>query len=173
MARASCPCQSCAGDHDRPHVGRLPVLLHAPQALRSGESSRSKPHCLALGQSGLASELLAWDGTTELTGQPGLCDGGGSTFGIMGLFLVLMWFMVLRPESKRRKETQNMLSLLKQGDTVVTIGGMHGVVHSLDEKTVILMVDNVRMAFDRSAIARVVRDEQAAAAGGSDTPAKS
>lgn len=79
----------------------------------------------------------------------------------LGLFLALMYFMVMRPEQKRKKEQQAMLSAVKQGDRVVTQGGMHGVVASLTEKTVTLRVDNTKITFDRMAIARVVRDEPA------------
>jgi len=92
---------------------------------------------------------------------------GTETFVMMGLFLALMWFMVLRPESKRRKETQSMLSLLKQGDLVVTTGGIHGTVSNLTDKLVTLQVDSIQMVLDRSAIARVVRDEPAALGDGS------
>ena len=84
---------------------------------------------------------------------------GTETFWMMGLFVALMWFMVLRPESKRRKETQSMLAALKQGDTVVTIGGMHGKVAAIADKTVVLRIDTQMVTFDRSAIARVVADE--------------
>lgn len=84
---------------------------------------------------------------------------------MMGLFVALMWLMVLRPESKRRKETQAMLSALKQGDTVVTIGGMHGKVAAIAEKTIVLRIDTQMVTFDRSAIARVVRDEAPAQKG--------
>lgn len=84
---------------------------------------------------------------------------GTDTFLMMGLFVVLMWLMVLRPESKRRKETQSMLAALKQGDTVVTIGGMHGKVAAIADKTVVLRIDTQMVTFDRSAIARVVADE--------------
>ncbi len=90
---------------------------------------------------------------------------GNSTFLMMGLFLALMYFMVLRPESKRRKETAQMLAATKAGDVVVTIGGMHGVVDSLADKTMVLRIGDQRMTFDRSAIARVVRDDAAPAAG--------
>lgn len=85
------------------------------------------------------------------------CDT--TSMGMMGLFIALMWFMVLRPESKRRKETAAMLAALKQGDHVVTIGGMHGVVDSIQEKTAVLRIGDQRLTFDRSAIARVLRDE--------------
>ncbi|MGE3175465.1 MAG: preprotein translocase subunit YajC [Planctomycetota bacterium] len=91
---------------------------------------------------------------------------GGDMVWMMGLFLVLMWFMVLRPESRRRKETAAMLQALKTGDIVVTIGGMHGRVHSVLEKTIVLTVDEQKMVFDRTAIARVVRDDGATPASG-------
>ncbi len=87
---------------------------------------------------------------------------GTDTFMMLGLFVALMWLMVLRPESKRRKETQSMLAALKQGDKVVTLGGMHGTVATIGEKTVVLKMDTQLVTFDRSAIARVVRDEAAA-----------
>ncbi len=86
----------------------------------------------------------------------------------LGLFLALMYFMVLRPENKRRKETQAMLSTIKAGDKVVTTGGLHGLVHRLDERTVTLVVDTVKMTFDRAAIGRVDRGDAAAA----DKPTK-
>ncbi|MEC7585100.1 MAG: preprotein translocase subunit YajC [Planctomycetota bacterium] len=115
----------------------------------------------------------AGPGGTTAPGQPNqqapqgpgdMC--GTETFLMMGMFLLLMWLMILRPESKRRKETQNMLSLLKQGDVVVTIGGMHGTVTNLTDKNVTLQVDGIQMLFDRTAIARVHRDEPAAPANG-------
>lgn len=113
-------------------------------------------------------------GGTSAPGQPGQPDQttdpgdpcGPQTFMMIGLFLVLMWLLVLRPESKRRKQTQGMLSLLKQGDVVVTIGGMHGTVTNLTEKNVTLQVDGIQMLFDRTAIARVHQDEPAAPANG-------
>lgn len=77
----------------------------------------------------------------------------------LGLFMVLMYFMVMRPEQKRKKEQQNLLSTMKVGDKVVTIGGLHGKVLRLAEKTVTLQVDTAQMTFDRTSIARVERDE--------------
>ncbi|HEU4419116.1 MAG TPA: preprotein translocase subunit YajC [Planctomycetota bacterium] len=89
--------------------------------------------------------------------QPG---GGGDMFFLyMGLIVLALYFMMLRPEQKRKKALQSMLSAIKQGDRVVTVGGMHGTVMSLAEKTVTLRVDTVKMVMDRVAIARVERDE--------------
>lgn len=103
-------------------------------------------------------------GGAPASGQAAPC-GGNEMLIYMPLFLVLMWFMVLRPEQKRKKEQQNLLSSIKQGDRVVTIGGMHGVVVRLTEKAVVLKVDAAQMTFDRVAIARVERDEPATDAG--------
>ncbi|MCK5940972.1 MAG: preprotein translocase subunit YajC [Planctomycetes bacterium] len=77
---------------------------------------------------------------------------------MMPLFLVLMYFFMIRPEQKRKKEQQSLLASIKQGDTVVTISGMHGVVSALTDKTVTLRVDTVNMTFDRSAVARIERE---------------
>lgn len=128
----------------------LPLCLHQePKAQPQAPSAR--------GETGAASTQTP--GQPAPTGQEPPCSP--MSFGMMALFLVLMWAMVLRPENKRRKETAAMLSQLKSGDTVVTIGGMHGVVVEIGDKTVVLRVGDARMTFDRSAIARVVRDEPA------------
>jgi preprotein translocase subunit YajC len=91
--------------------------------------------------------------------QPEMC--GGQTMMMMGVFLVLMWLLVLGPERKRRKQTEQMMSSLKSGDRVVTVGGMHGVVVQVADKTVTLRFDQQKVVFDRTAIARVERDEPA------------
>lgn len=93
--------------------------------------------------------------------------GGPETLIYMGIFLALMYFMVLRPEQKRRKEQQALLSSVKQGDHVVTVGGMHGTVAKLTDKTVTLRIDSVNVTVDRVAIARVERDDAAPPARGS------
>lgn len=100
-------------------------------------------------------------GSPQNTQSPGMC-ADPTTLLFMGGALALMYFMVLRPDQKRRKQQQDMLAKIKAGDQVVTLGGMHGTVAAVDDKTVTLRVDNVRMVFDRSAIARVGRDERPA-----------
>ncbi|GDY02657.1 hypothetical protein LBMAG49_19860 [Planctomycetota bacterium] len=102
---------------------------------------------------------------SESTQQPAGGPAGleqmcsGQTALMMGGFLVLMYFMVLGPERKRRKQTESMLAALKNGDRVVTLGGMHGVVSQVGEKSVTIRIDQQKFVFDRSAIARVERDE--------------
>lgn len=76
------------------------------------------------------------------------------------LIIVIFYFFIIRPQNKKQKETQKMLDALQKGDKVVTIGGIHGVVSSVKEKTVIVKVDDsCKLEFSRSAIASVESDE--------------
>ena len=71
---------------------------------------------------------------------------------IVGIF----YFLIIRPQSKKQKETQKMLSALRKGDRVVTIGGIHGVIQTVRESTIILKVDeNVKLEINRGAISSV------------------
>lgn len=76
------------------------------------------------------------------------------------LFLVVLWMLLIRPQQKRQKEHRRMVSELKIGDNVVTVGGMHGRVVDLDDETMDLEVtDDLVLRFQRGSIARVVKDE--------------
>ena len=73
------------------------------------------------------------------------------------LIIGIFYMLIIRPQSKKRKETEKMLSAIKKGDKVITIGGLHGTVQSVRETNVIIKVDdNVKLEFLRSAIANVV-----------------
>ncbi|MDR2479260.1 MAG: preprotein translocase subunit YajC [Treponema sp.] len=85
--------------------------------------------------------------------------GGGSSWmtflPIVGM-IAIFYFLIIRPQNKKQKDTQKMLSALKKGDKVVTIGGLHGTIQSVKESTVIIRVDdNCRLEFSRSAISGV------------------
>lgn len=74
---------------------------------------------------------------------------------------VAMWFILIRPAKKRQQETQNMQSSLQRGDKIITIGGLHGVVDSIEDTSVTLIIaDNVRVKFDRQAIGRIANDQK-------------
>ena len=81
------------------------------------------------------------------------------------LIIGIFYFFLIRPQNKKQKETQKMIDALQKGDKVVTIGGIHGVVSSTKEKTVIVKVDDdVKIEFTRSAIAAVESDKPLEAA---------
>ena len=96
--------------------------------------------------------------------------GGASTTGsfmslmvTVVMMIAIFYFFLIRPQSKRQKETEKMLAALKKGDKVVTIGGIHGTVTSVKEKTVVLKVDdNAKIEFNRTAIASVEKSENEA-----------
>jgi preprotein translocase subunit YajC len=70
---------------------------------------------------------------------------------------VIFYFLIIRPQSKRQKDLESLVSTLKTGDKVVTNSGIHGIISNVKEgKTLILKVaDNVKIEIDKSAIATV------------------
>lgn len=86
-------------------------------------------------------------------------SGGGlvSTLIMFGAIFLIFYFMIIRPQQKRAKERDKMLSNLEKGDKVVTNGGIHGVIAGLEEKTALLQIsDNVKIKIERSAITTVL-----------------
>ncbi len=74
-----------------------------------------------------------------------------------GLVFAIFYFLIIRPQNKRQKETKQMLAALKKGDRVVTIGGIRGTVFSLKDDVVVLKVDDsTKMQFSRSAISSIL-----------------
>jgi len=98
-------------------------------------------------------------GMGETQGQ---AQGGGSgqlltMLGTFGLIIVVFYFLVIRPQNKKKKDAAKMLENMKRGDRVVTIGGLHGSVDSVRDNEVVLKVDdNVKLKFSKSAISQVV-----------------
>ena len=80
--------------------------------------------------------------------------GLGSTVIMMVVMLGVFYFMLIRPENKRKKEAEQMRSSVKTGDKITTIGGIIGtVVHVKDDKIVIeTSADQVRMELAKWAI---------------------
>lgn len=90
-------------------------------------------------------------------GTEGAPSGGLTAFLPFIIIIAIFYFLIIRPQNKKRKETEKMLSAIKKGDKVITIGGLHGTVQSVKDTTVILKADdNVKLEFLRSAISSVV-----------------
>lgn len=80
-----------------------------------------------------------------------------------GLVFAIFYFLIIRPQNKKQKQTQEMLKSLKKGDRVVSIGGIRGTIFSIKDDTVVLKVDdNTKIQFSRSAMSQVL-DKKAAA----------
>ena len=78
------------------------------------------------------------------------------------LIFIIMYFMVIRPQQKKAKDHQDMLSKLKRNDEVMTSGGIYGKVIDLKETVVTLEVaPNVRIRVHRPQISAVLTSEKA------------
>ncbi|MGN1163195.1 MAG: preprotein translocase subunit YajC [Candidatus Ornithospirochaeta sp.] len=70
--------------------------------------------------------------------------------------ILIFYFLIYRPQKKRDKEAKAMLAAMKKGDKVVTIGGIHGTVVTVKDKTVVIKVDDsARIEFSKEAISSV------------------
>lgn len=100
------------------------------------------------------------------TGTTGAGTGMGSTIMMIVLMIAIFYFLMIRPENKRKKQAEEMRNSLKKGDWLTTIGGVYGRVVSITDRTVVIETseDRVRVEFLKSAIGQVgTLDEQAAA----------
>lgn len=78
----------------------------------------------------------------------------------LAIFLIF-YFLIIRPQQKRAKEHQKLIESLKKGDKVITSSGIHGKVVGIDDRTVLLEVDDgVKIKFEKVAIASVIREAQ-------------
>ena len=83
-------------------------------------------------------------------------EAGGSPwtmFLLLGGMFVLMYFLMIRPQSKRRKEHQALVSSLSKGDEVVTVGGITGQVTKVEEGFVkVRVANNVELRVQKSSV---------------------
>ena len=97
-----------------------------------------------------------------LLAQAAGAPAGGGFFGsplpMIILMFVMMYFIIIRPQRKKQKELEALQTGLKTGDHVVTIGGAHGVISSVKEKTIMVrLAENVKVEFDKSAVAHTIK----------------
>ncbi|HRF51953.1 MAG TPA: preprotein translocase subunit YajC [Trichococcus flocculiformis] len=74
-----------------------------------------------------------------------------------GVLFGVMYFILIRPQKKQAQKTQDMLSQIKPGDKVVTIGGLHGIVEEINsaDNTVVLDCEGIYLTFEKRAISRI------------------
>jgi len=83
-------------------------------------------------------------------------DGGSGIMGqvfLFGSIILIMYFFMIRPQQKKQKETKNFLESIKKGDSVVTIGGIHGKIYSIEGDTLTLELDKgMKIKVEKSAV---------------------
>ena len=80
----------------------------------------------------------------------------------MAAMFVILYYVMIRPQSKRQKEQQRLIAALKTGDRVVTAAGIHGMITNVKETTVTVKVaDNVKIEMEKSAVSNVLKPTEA------------
>ena len=81
-------------------------------------------------------------------------DSGMYSIVLLVLMFALLYFFMIRPENKRKKQAQNMRDSLKKGDMITTIGGIIGTICAVKENTIVIETgaDRVRIEFTKWAV---------------------
>ncbi|HSQ40937.1 MAG TPA: preprotein translocase subunit YajC [Fibrobacteraceae bacterium] len=78
----------------------------------------------------------------------------------MVLMFVVLYFFFLRPKQKEMQKAEQMRKNLKKGDKVVTVSGLFATVHQVNDHSVVLKAEeNVKLEYEKSAVARVLVDK--------------
>lgn len=96
-----------------------------------------------------------------LASQPGEGGGGFATFIPLLLIIVVFYLFFIRPQLKKQKETRKFREALKKGDKIITIGGIHGKIIEVQEKTFTIEVaPEIKFRVEKSAVAMDGPQEQ-------------
>ncbi len=92
-------------------------------------------------------------------GGGGAAPGGDMNFiFVMVAIFAIFYFLLIRPQQKKQKETKAMLANLAHGDTVVTAGGIHGKITAITDQVVTLEIaDKVKIKVSRGHIIGVTQ----------------
>ena len=82
----------------------------------------------------------------------------GGPFLMIGVLFIMMYFLMIRPQKKQRKELAERIASMEKGDEVITTGGLHATVHHLSDKTVTLKLsEGVFVPFEKAAVQSVLK----------------
>ena len=80
----------------------------------------------------------------------------GNPLIMMGLMVVMFYFLLIRPQQRQRKELAARIASLQSGDKVVTTSGIHGIIHNVKDHTVVIKVaEGTMIEFDKAAVSSV------------------
>jgi len=86
-------------------------------------------------------------------------EGGNPLFSFLPIILmfVVFYFLLIRPQSKRAKESEKMRAELKKGDHIITSGGIHGTIEGIKDKDILLVktATDTKLHVSRSAVSTV------------------
>lgn len=94
-------------------------------------------------------------------GSGGQGGGGIESLVLMIGVIVILYFFMIRPQMKRQKKDKEFRQSIQKGDKVVTAGGIYGRIVSMDEKSVLLSIDEgTKIRIDRNVVARYAGSDQ-------------
>lgn len=103
------------------------------------------------------------ESVTESSGDPGNNSGNWlsslTPILMLAVFAAVFYFVLIRPEKKRKKQAQEQRDAMKVGDTVVTIGGITGEIESIRNETITIFTGNCSMDVQKWAVRTVEADE--------------
>lgn len=83
-------------------------------------------------------------------------EGAIMNFVFLGALFLVFYFFIIRPQSKKQKETQQKIASIKKGDKIVTSGGIIAIVHSIEDATLLAEVDSgVKVRFLKNSVTDV------------------
>ncbi len=72
------------------------------------------------------------------------------------LIYVIFYFLIIRPQQKKEKEHQRMLSNLNKNDEIITVGGIHATIVNVKDKTIVARIDdNVKIELEKSSVVHI------------------
>jgi preprotein translocase subunit YajC len=91
------------------------------------------------------------------TTAPSTSQGIISMLPMIAILILFMYFMVIRPQSKRTKEHKKLMDSLQKGDEVITIGGILGKIEKITDDLIVLNIaENTNITVQKSSISNVV-----------------
>ena len=89
-------------------------------------------------------------------------QAGGSMLGLFLPFLlvfVVFYFFIIRPQRKREEQRKTMISAVKKGDRIITIGGVHATITKVEDNSVLAEIDsNIKVRLEKHAIASIAKE---------------
>jgi preprotein translocase subunit YajC len=74
----------------------------------------------------------------------------------LALILFIFYFILIKPQQKQQQDFKKMIERLQKNDQIVTMGGIHGTIVNVKEKTFVVRIDdNTRIEIDKTAVARL------------------
>ncbi len=96
---------------------------------------------------------------TPAPGQEG--PGLMSNLIFFAAIIAIFYFMIIRPQQKRQKERDALISSVKKGDKIITSGGIHGTVSGVEEKTVLVQIaENVKVKVDKGSVTTILKEAE-------------